>query len=64
MSANRVAYDRQEAADLYGVSFDTIKTAVNTGALKAKKNGNRYLILADSLAAWFEALPDAVLPLD
>lgn len=55
----RIAYDRQEAADLYGVGFDTIKKAVDAGALRAKKNGNRYLILAADLAAWFEALPDA-----
>lgn len=61
---DRVAVDRQAAADMYSVGFDTIKKAVDTGALPAKRNGNRYLILTADLAVWFDSLPPAVEPLD
>ena len=60
--SERRAVDRQTAADMYGVSFDVIKKAIAKGELKAKKNGNRYLIGLDALAAWFNGLTDAVLP--
>jgi excisionase family DNA binding protein len=55
----QLAYSRQEAADLYGVSFDTIRRAVAAKELKAKKVGNRYRISAESLREWFEGLEDA-----
>lgn len=58
-AAERQAYSRQEAAELYGVSFDTIRKAIAVGTLRAKKVGNRYRISADALAAWFEGLDDA-----
>lgn len=61
---DRVAVDRQAAADMYSVGFDTIKKAVDAGVLPAKRNGNRYLILTADLAAWFKSLPDHVDPLD
>ena len=55
----REALSRQEAAELYGVSFDTIKRAVNSGHLRAKRVGRRYRIGRADLRAWFESLPDA-----
>lgn len=59
MTAERRAVTRQEAADMYGVSFDTIKRAINKGALPAKKVGPQYRVDVKDLAAWFAALPDA-----
>lgn len=55
----RKAVDRHQAAVMYGVSFDTIKRAVNTGALKAKRIGRRVGIDVADLASWWESLPDA-----
>lgn len=58
-ATERKAYDRQEAADLYGVSYSTIQRAINAGKLRAKKVGNRYRISAEALADWFDGLDDA-----
>jgi excisionase family DNA binding protein len=59
MTEHRMAYDRKEAAALYGVSYDTICRAIAAGHLKAKKVGNRYRISAAALRDWFEGLDDA-----
>jgi hypothetical protein len=37
MTIRRLAYTRKEAAEMCGVSADTISRAKNTGALKAKR---------------------------
>lgn len=58
-AVERKAYDRQEAAELYGVSYATIQRAINAGQLRAKKVGNRYRISAKALADWFDGLEDA-----
>lgn len=55
----REALTREEAADLYGVSFDTIKRAIHAGDLKAKRVGRRYRVHRDDLRAWWDSLPDA-----
>lgn len=55
----RMAYDRKEAAALYGVSYDTIRKAIAAGHLRAKKVGNRYRISAEALRDWFDGLEDA-----
>lgn len=63
----KLAYTRQEAAEACGVSEDTIKKAINAGALKAKRSGKtddgdgvgKYLITTTALNAWLEQLADA-----
>jgi excisionase family DNA binding protein len=59
MSDDRIGYSREEAAKKAGVSFSAIKAAINTGALRAKKAGRRYLVSDEQLREWFENLPDA-----
>lgn len=59
----RLFLSREEAAQAAGVSFDTIKRAINSGALRAKRTGDngggRYLVSTDALQEWFEGLKDA-----
>lgn len=65
MSAKREAeraYSISEAAELKGVSPDTIRRAIRAtegAAIAAKKIGSRYRISAGALEAWWEALDDA-----
>lgn len=53
----------QQAELLYGVSDDTLISAVKVGKLRAKRTGanggGRYLFTIASLDAWVEALEDA-----
>lgn len=60
------AYSITEAAEVAGVSPDTIKRAIHATvptperpSLRAKKLGAKYLVLADDLRAWLQSLPDA-----
>ena len=56
------AYSIAEAADLKGVSPDTIRRAIKATAgptLRAKKVGNSYRIGASALEDWWDPLPDA-----
>lgn len=58
----RLAYTREEAAAVCGVSKDTIIRAHNSGALKAKrtgKKGGNYLYTPAALQAWIDGLPAA-----
>ena len=62
----RRAFTRREAAEMYGVSVDTIRRAKNTGALKAKRltndetrAGGKELFRLEDLEAWFDGLADA-----
>ena len=58
----RLAYSRKEAAGACGVSEDTIRRAINTGALRAKRTGpkgGKYLITAKALEEWLEGLEAA-----
>jgi hypothetical protein len=67
MSSARIAYTRKEAAELLGVSVDTIKVAQARGDLRAKNtkfdaNGRPVgitLYSHDDLRAWFDGLGDA-----
>jgi transposase len=61
-----LGYSIPEAAEVAGVSADYIRRAIHTTAptperpaLRAKKAGAKYLILADDLRAWLQQLPDA-----
>lgn len=53
------AVSRDEAAAMYGVSLNTIRRAIHSGALKARMVGPKYRIDVEDLAAWFDALPEA-----
>jgi excisionase family DNA binding protein len=54
---------RDQAAQVAGVSLDTIRRAINKGALKAKRTGadggGKYLITREALTEWFNRLADA-----
>jgi excisionase family DNA binding protein len=65
---SQLFYGREEAARRAGVSPDTVRRAINSGALKAKRTGwddekkvptGKYLIGDDDLRAWFDGLADA-----
>lgn len=62
----RLAYTRREAAEMCGVSEDTIRRAKNAGQLKAKRltkdetqSGGKELYTLAALEAWIESLADA-----
>lgn len=62
----RLAYTRKEAAEACGVSEDTIRRAINSGALRAKRTSRKgdkatgkYLITAKDLQAWLDELEAA-----
>ena len=65
MSADtpKLGLTRLEAAKAYSVSEDTIKRAINSGRLRAKRTGKegggKYLISVQALHDWFESLEDA-----
>lgn len=62
----RVAFTRKEAAEMCGVSIDTIARAKNAGELKAKRlakdettKGGKELYTLAALTSWLEGLADA-----
>lgn len=62
----RLAVTRKEAAEICGVSVDTIARAKNSGALKAKRltsderiKGGKELYTLAALEQWLEGLADA-----
>lgn len=57
-----IAVDLRTAADMTGVSPDTIRRAIHATEppyLKAKKIGGRISIAVKDLEAWHDSLPDA-----
>lgn len=66
-SVPRIALNTTDAAEACGVSVDSIKAAIRSGALRAKRsarteNGDpagRYLVTVDALRDWLDGLPDA-----
>lgn len=62
----RLAFTRKEAAEMCGVSEDTIRRAKNAGMLKAKRltkdeteKGGKELYTLAALEAWISGLADA-----
>jgi excisionase family DNA binding protein len=52
-----LAYTIDEACLVARIGRNTIYKAINSGALRARKLGNKTLILRDDLRAWLEYLP-------
>jgi hypothetical protein len=50
-------------ATLTGIGLTSIREAISSGDLKAKKHGRRTIILPDDLRAWLKTLPDARKPI-
>jgi excisionase family DNA binding protein len=58
----RLFLTRDEAAKACGVSLDTIRRAIGSGRLRAKrtgKEGGKHLIRVADLEDWFSQLEDA-----
>lgn len=58
----RLFLTRAEAAHACGVSEDTLRRAIHSGRLKAKrtgKEGGKHLIRVADLEDWFSQLEDA-----
>lgn len=60
MTVEKKSYTYQEASVTTGKSVRAIRQLVYDGALKAKKDGRRVLILGSSLDAYLENLPDYI----
>lgn len=52
----KLAYSRQEAAELLGVHLNTIDRHIRQGTIPARKLGTRWIIPASALHAWLEGL--------
>ena len=66
MTPPRLAFTRKEAAEMCGVSEDTIRRAKVRGELKAKRltkdetqKGGKELYTQAALQAWIDGLADA-----
>lgn len=74
MTLPKLAFNTTEAATATGLSEDTIKKAIRTGKLRAKRSGRlekdttrgragdpagRYLVTESDLRAWLDSLEDA-----
>lgn len=54
----RLAFSIPAAAEVADTSRSEIYEALKCGALRAKKNGRRTIILRDDLMAYLASLPD------
>ncbi|QDO99096.1 helix-turn-helix domain-containing protein [Ferrovibrio terrae] len=52
-----LAYSLDKAAQLSGRSRRQLYRHIESGALIARKDGFRTIVLADDLRAWLDALP-------
>lgn len=59
MTADRIAYTIQEAAEVIGVSPDTIRRAIRDGDIEARYLTRRPSIHRDELQRWFDSAPTA-----
>lgn len=62
MTRPKIAVNMRQAAEMTGVSEDTIRRAIHATDppyLKAKKIGSRVSIAVKDLEAWHDSLPDA-----
>jgi hypothetical protein len=52
-----------EASALTGIGLTSIREAISSSNLKAKKHGRRTIILPDDLRVWLKTLADARKPM-
>jgi excisionase family DNA binding protein len=52
-----LAYSIAEACEIARIGRTSIYEAINSGALIARKNGRRTVILFDDLRRWLQSLP-------
>jgi excisionase family DNA binding protein len=50
----KLSYSRAEAAQATGLTLNTIREAVSTGELKAKRKKRQWIILSADLQEWLE----------
>ena len=62
--SERLSVSPEEASALTGIGLTSIREAISSGDLKAKKHGRRTIILPDDLRVWLKALPDAGKPIE
>ena len=55
--SERLSVSPEEAST--GIGLTSIREAISSGDLKAKKHGRRTIILPDDLRVWLKTLPDA-----
>lgn len=53
----KAAYTVTEFLETFGVGRTKFYELVNSGALKARKNGQRTIVLAADAQAWLNSLP-------
>ena len=61
--SERLSVAPEEASALTGIGLTSIREAISSGDLKAKKHGRRTIILPDDLRIWLKMLPDAGKPI-
>ncbi len=60
MTLPKLGYSPKEVAEIAGRDYTVVLAAIGTGALRAKKKGEkRYLVLLRDIEAWLDAMPDA-----
>lgn len=57
--SERISVSPEEASALTGIGLTSIREAISSGDLRAKKHGRRTIILPDDLRVWLNMLPDA-----
>jgi hypothetical protein len=62
--AERLSVSPEESSALTGIGLTSIREAISSGDLKAKKHGRRTIILPDDLRVWLKTLPDARKPIE
>lgn len=55
----RLSVSPEEASALTGIGLTSIREAISSGDLNAKKHGRRTIIIPNDLRVWLNALPDA-----
>lgn len=62
MNAERIAVNLDQAAELVGLSIETIRRAIRANRLIAHYPTKRPVILVDELRAWIESCPTSSKP--
>jgi hypothetical protein len=60
--SERLSVSPEEAST--GIGLTSIREAIRSGDLRAKKHGRRTIILPDDLRVWLNMLPDAGRPIE